>query len=386
MDGSPLPLRRRARSPGRTHLVTGATGFLGGAWVLELLQQTRDPVCAVVRPGTQGAEARFRAAITHAAAAYGTPLPPGALDRCTVVAGDLLQPGCGIDPADTGPVAQVWHCAASLRYENRYADEIRATNVDGTRHVLQLAERLGADTFNYTSTAYVAGRKTGTIAEEPANVGATNNAYETSKIDAEALVSAADTMRVRIFRPSVVVGHARTLAATTFTGFYGFLRQLVQFRGMVDRTQHGLLARTPLRIRLDPDARINLVPIDAVAREAVHIGLAEDATGIFHLTTRSAPTVGTCVRTMFEILALHPPLFVDDADSFEWLDARFDERLDFYGSYIRGDKVFERVRTDRTLGDAVRSEVTYGVPRIRAMARWYLRVLEQERRALPAAR
>lgn len=386
MDGSPTFPPSPARSGRSIHLVTGGTGFIGGALVLELLQRTDDPVAVLVRPGDEGAPARLRASLAHAARAYELQLEPGALDRCHAIPGDLRQPGCGVDPDGVGAVGQVWHCAASLRYENRYVDEIRATNVEGTRGVLSLAEAVGAHTLNYVSTAYVAGRRTGRIGERPAGELETNNAYESSKVDAERLVSAAVRPRVRIFRPSVVVGHRRTLAATTFTGFYGFLRQLVQFQGMVDRTQHGLLTRSPLRIRLDPDAPINLVPIDTVAREAVTIGLSDDATGFYHLTSRDAPTVGLCVRTFFSLLGLHEPLFVDRPDAFEWLDARFDERLDFYGSYIRGFKTFERDRTDAALGGALRPERPYDAQAIEAMGRWYLAVLANERRELPVAR
>ncbi|MEQ1500957.1 MAG: SDR family oxidoreductase [Myxococcota bacterium] len=377
-------LKRWSARP--THLVSGATGFVGGALVLELLRRTDDPICAVVRATGRTARQRFHDALAHASQVYGVALDPGDLDRCRVVTGDLLRPGCGIDPDDVGPVGQVWHCAASLRYENRYLEEIRATNVDGTRHVLALAERLGAEAFNYVSTAYVAGRRTGAIPEQAVEDLATNNGYEQSKIEAERLVSAAPGMRVRIFRPSVVVGHSETLAATTFSGFYGFLRQLVQFKGMVDRTQQGLLARTPLRIRLDADARINLVPVDAVAEEAVRIGLADEATGIFHLTSARPPTVGLAVRTLFSIVDLHEPRFVDTPEAFEWLDARFDERLDFYGSYIRGDKQFERARTDAALGGIAGPEVTYDGERLASMGRWYLELLSQERRRLPVAR
>ncbi|WP_437900207.1 SDR family oxidoreductase [Sorangium sp. So ce124] len=49
------------------HLVTGATGFIGGALVLELLRRTDDDIVAMVRPGDTGAVERFRQSIHHAA-------------------------------------------------------------------------------------------------------------------------------------------------------------------------------------------------------------------------------------------------------------------------------------------------------------------------------
>ncbi len=372
-----------------THLVTGATGFVGAAIVLELLAQTSDRVVVLVRPGAPGgksAETRFAEALTNAAEAYASTVDiPAALARCRVVAGDVAAEGCGVTSANIGPVAQVWHCAASLRYEDRYADEIRATNVDGTRRVLELAAELGAESFNYVSTAYVAGRRTGIIREQPISEGEVNNHYERSKVDAEGIVGSAFGPRVRIFRPSIVVGHSRTLEATTFTGFYGFVRQLVQFRGMVNRMQAGLLERKPLRLRIDPEARINLVPIDVVAREAVTIARSAESEGVYHLTNSSPPGIGMAANAVFDMLGLPRPIFVRDAAELEWLDARFDERLDFYRSYITADRRFDRSRTDAALGGERSDDTVYDASRIQALGRWYLARLERERRNLPVA-
>lgn len=367
------------------HLITGSTGFIGGALVLELLRQTRDAIVVIVRPGDTSAADRFHGSIGHAIAIYQSDIDMAEVwDRCRVVAGDVTAPDCGLRE-ELGRVTQVWHSAASLRYENRHCDEIRATNVEGTRHALALAERAGAEAFNYVSTAYVAGRATGVIHERPVADVCTNNHYERSKVDAERLVAGASSLRARVLRPSIVVGHSRTLAATSFSGFYGFVRNLVQFRGMVERAQAGLLARTPLSIRLDAGAPINLVPVDQVARQAVRIGLS-DAAGVFHLTHASPPTVGDVVRTIFEVLGLHPPEFVDSAEALDWLGARFDQRLDFYGSYLIGDKRFDRGRSDAVLGSEREAEVVHDRAAIAALARWYLTHLDAQRANLPVAR
>jgi nucleoside-diphosphate-sugar epimerase len=386
VHGSPLFIV--PPSAGRVHLVTGATGFVGGALVLELLERTGDQVVGVVRPGRGDVRARLFEGLLHAARAYNSPLDPAEIaDRCRAVEGDVLAEGCGLDLERVGPVDQVWHSAASLRYESRYREEIEATNVGGTRNVLTAAERLGVCAFNYVSTAYVSGRREGWIKEAPAGDTHTHNHYERSKVEAERLVSAARGMIVRILRPSVVVGHSRTLAATAFSGFYGFVRQLVQFRGMVDRTQKGLLANQPMRVRLDTDATIDLVAIDAVAREAVAIGSSDTTAGVYHLTHRDPPTLGLVVRTLFAMCGLHQPQFVSSPDELTWLDKQFDERLDFYGAYMRGDRRFERRRTEAALPHAKAARhVVYDAAEIDRLGRWYLERLEQERSRLPAAR
>ena len=225
------------------------------------------------------------------------------------------------------------------------------------------------------------------IKEAPAGDADTHNHYERSKVEAERLVAGGRRMAIRILRPSVVVGHSRTLAATAFSGFYGFVRQLVQFRGMVDRTQRGLLANKPMHVRLDTDATIDLVPVDAVAREAVTIGLSDTAAGVYHLTHRDPPTLGLVVRTLFAMCGLHEPQFVSSPDELTWLDKQFDERLDFYGAYMRGDRRFERRRTEAALPHAKATRhVVYDAAEIDRLGRWYLERLEQERSRMPAAR
>src|SRR6476661_595115 len=120
----------------QAHFVTGATGFLGAMLDLELLRRTDDDIVALVRPGDVGAVERFRQSIHHAARLYEATDVLAELGRCRVVAGDVVERDCGIREPIGVRISQVWHAAASLQYENRHVDNIRATNVEGTRRVL----------------------------------------------------------------------------------------------------------------------------------------------------------------------------------------------------------------------------------------------------------
>jgi thioester reductase-like protein len=55
---------------GETHLITGGTGFVGSAVILELLRQTDADVVAVVRPAAGAPRQRLVEALGHAAAMY----------------------------------------------------------------------------------------------------------------------------------------------------------------------------------------------------------------------------------------------------------------------------------------------------------------------------
>lgn len=351
------------------YIVTGGTGFLGAALVFELLDKTSGDIAVIVRAsGDRAPAARFRDALVLALDSYhyDRRLLIEAERRCRVLEGDVTRPACGVD--EVFEVEQFFHCAASLNYENRYRAEIERTNVEGTRNALALAERLSARTFNYVSTAYVAGKNPGVIREELHREVDSNNIYEQSKREAERLVAAA-SMPTRILRPSIVIGHSRTRAATAFSGFYGFVRGLVQFKKIVTRAQSHLLDTTRLRMRVDPELGINLIPVDSVVRQAVQIA-AGSTTGIFHLTHPRPPKVGDVIRTIFREAGLNEPEFTVDREGLSWLDQQLDKRLDFYGSYIVGDKHFDRTRTDGVIGAT--DELTCDDATISSYCQWYL--------------
>ena len=367
------------------HVVTGGTGFVGGALVFELLDKTTSDIAVIVRPsGSRPPKERFRETLVQALDAYhyDRRLLDEAEARCQILSGDVTKPACAVDELDF-EVEQFWHCAASLNYENRHRAEIESTNIEGTRNALALAERLHARTFNYVSTAYVAGKNLGLIREELHPEVNTNNIYEQSKRQAEDLVARATSMNTRILRPSIVIGHSRTRAATAFSGFYGFVRGLFQFKSIVGRAQSGLLDRTRLRMRVDPDLGINLIPIDSVVRQAVSIALSGAQSGIFHLTHPCPPKVGDVIRTIFREVGLNEPEYVADRDGMTWLDQQLDKRLDFYGSYVVGDKHFDRTRTDRVVGDA--GELACDEATISSYCRWYLEKMTAGR-SIPAFR
>lgn len=371
------------------HLVTGGTGFVGSALILELLQHTDVQIVALVRGDNP--QTRLRSTLQAAAEAYKSPaeLLTRFDQRCHAVSGDVALANCGVEALPPFRYDQVWHSAASLKFEDRYAEEIFAINLQGTRHVLELAHAIGARHFNYISTAYVAGRHQGRILEAPIQGEPSQNMYEKSKLEAERLVEADRRFGKRIFRPSIVIGHSGNLAATNFTGMYGLLRKLFGFRGVMERAQADLLTQKSLAIKAEAEVSLNYVPIDCVVSSAVRIHAdsspSEGETQYYHLTNPVPPTVGDAISLMFTELGMQAPTFVDSTEGLEWLDEKFNTRIDFYRTYLAGEKHFDRTNTSRFVEPHTDP---YEMPEetLRAHYQWYIRRLEAERQDLPSSR
>lgn len=365
----------------RRHLVTGATGFIGGALTLELLARTDDEIhCLVRAPKDSTAGARIRETLFNAAAQYGTPELGVEIERrCHALEGDVTQTLGGIRDVTGLRFDEVWHSAASLRHVRSAAAEIERTNVEGTRHVLGLARRTRAEVFNYMSTAYVAGRRTGVIPEEPSPPGGhTNNLYEASKVSAEALVLGEAEMHTRILRPSIVIGHSQTKVTFSTFGLYGALMHFIQFRDRVRSRLGAYLSHYRAQIFGDPDTPINFIPVDYVARNAAAISRSSSDEHIFHLCNGDPLTIRELMTVGFAFLGMREPELVPSKASFSSLDRALDGGLDFYASYFRFPKVFDRGHTDAACGIEASNYPLHG-ERLTSFLDWFVVDRQQTR-------
>lgn len=363
--------------------VTGAAGFIGAALVLELLDRTSAEVFCLVR-GKEGEEPaeRLSQILGWTATLYDRPdLVPLIAERCHAVPFDLGDSAEAMRrrlPAESG---EFWHVAASLKFKDEDRDEIVDQNVEGTRRVLGLAADTSASMFNYVSTAYVSGTRSGRILEEvEGDTSVARNPYEESKIRAETLVHEYDRLPTRILRPSVVIGHSQTHAALSGAGLYGVIRGVRRLKTEIAPVYGSLLAHRPLRVRAAAAAPINLVPVDTVVRNAVGISLAKPKADVFHLVNAKPPRVDVAAVGIFEVLGMTRPRWVEDSSEFSSIDEKFDEepRTQFFRSYLSTTRVFDLTNTDAALGEDA-SVAPLDEDEVTRYVRWYVEFLDHLR-------
>ncbi len=160
------------------------------------------------------------------------------------IAIDIRAPQLGLSDAAYATLADeitgIVHCAA-ITDMNGVAEGLHETNIDGVRHMIDLARAANAP-LHYVSTAYCS--KTYGPKHPVAS------AYVASKRAAEALVRESD-LDWTIIRPSIVVGHSETGHIASFQGFHLFITSILK-------------GRLPF-IPLEQSARCDFVPADYVA-------------------------------------------------------------------------------------------------------------------------
>src|SRR6201993_4577344 len=243
------------------YVVTGGTGFIGRRVVSRLLETRPDAqVWVLVRRQSLG---RFERLATE----WGEGAKPlvGELPELSLTDETL---------AELGQVDHVVHCAAIYDITADEPEQ-RATNVEGTRAVIELARRLDA-TLHHVSSIAVAGEVAGDYTKDDFDVGQQlPTAYHRTKFEAEALVRSAPGLRHRIYRPAVVVGDSRTGEMDKVDGPYYFFGVLAKLAVLPKFTP----------ILLPDTGRTNIVPVDYVVDALVALIHAEGPDGrTFHLT------------------------------------------------------------------------------------------------------
>jgi thioester reductase-like protein len=249
-----------------TYLLTGATGLIG-RHIVKLLaaRPDADEIILLVRD-------RSRARLAEQIRGL-----PGH-DRIRLLIGDIAEDHLGLSEADraslTGRIDHLIHAAALYDLAADNATSVEA-NVDGTRHVLELAADLHVGRLHHISSVAVAGDYRGKFAEDMFDAGQRLvTPYHRTKFAAEEMIREQHAVPWRIYRPAVVVGHSVTGEMDKIDGPYYFFPAIARLAGF------------PALPVVFPDiGSTNIVPVDFVAAALVHIAHLDDLDGqVFHLT------------------------------------------------------------------------------------------------------
>src|SRR3954451_6806688 len=283
------------------YLVTGGTGFIGRHLIERLLDREGD-IHVLVRAGsTDKLDKLVDRWATERAAQNGTAVR----GRIKAVVGDLNEPRMGVAEEDLaalkGNVDHFFHLAAV--YDMTADDETNVrSNVDGTRHAVDLANAIEAGVFHHTSSIAAAGLYKGLFREDYFDEGQKlPSAYHRTKFESERIARTQTTVPWRVYRPAIVVGNSKTGEMDKIDGPYYFFKAIQKLR-------HWLPEWVPL---VGPEfGYTNVVPVDFVAKAMDHIAHQPDLDGqAFHLTNPRSQRAGE-VMNEFAKAANAPQLAV----------------------------------------------------------------------------
>jgi NAD(P)-dependent dehydrogenase (short-subunit alcohol dehydrogenase family) len=271
------------------YFVTGATGFIGRNLV-ELLLEREGTVYVLVREGSKGRleELRNRWGVDS--------------DRVVGIVGDLSQPRLGVSDSDverlTGEVDHLFHLAAIYDMKAD-AESQQVANVEGTRHMVQLAEAVNAGRVHMTSSIAAAGLYRGTWREDMFDEAqeVDNHPYFQTKHESERVVREECERPWRVYRPGIVVGHSETGEMDKVDGPYYFFKLIRRIRQIVPQwmPMPGVEGR-----------EINVVPVDFVVKAMDHIAHLDGLDGrAFSLTDPNPLSAGELIDVFAR--AAHAP-------------------------------------------------------------------------------
>ncbi|MCU0238095.1 MAG: SDR family oxidoreductase [Pyrinomonadaceae bacterium] len=248
-----------------TIFITGFPGFIAGKLVKRLANSWTE-FLLLVQP--QFVEKAMKD-VEKIAQETNTPL-----GNFCIVQGDITEDALGMSQEDLHfaqeNVTSIFHLAAI--YDLAVKKEIAyKVNVDGTKNVNAFAKSLTKlKRYNYVSTCYVAGKRTGKILEtELEHDKGFHNFYEETKYFAEVEVEKLKgELPITIYRPAVVVGDSKTGETAKYDGVYYVINYLKTFPSLLRLVNTG-----------NKVGSINLVPVDYVVEGLYQLSKDERAIG-----------------------------------------------------------------------------------------------------------
>ena len=329
-------------------LLTGATGLVGGEVLRALLAFGVREVWTLVRPEEQSTPARR---IMVRMQRSGARLD-GAAGFVHAVAGDMRSAGVGLSANDAEDIRRaidfVIHCGAETSFI-RDAD-CEDTNITGMRNLIDFVRRCERDPMIvYVSTAANSGAVMHACLGEDDGCRPDNdhhNEYTRSK-------AVAERMLLRSGLPALVVRPSIVLSA-----------------GLPDREfARAILWFVPVlqsfaAVPVDPSSRLDIVPVDFVARSIVALMAARNRRwGCYHLSAgpRGATTCEAFSRYLDGFFRREDPLRLVPPDQWDrhlqrrYVRTRGQRKLlgsfRYYLPFLNMDIVYDNARLRGEIGD-----------------------------------
>jgi thioester reductase-like protein len=332
-------------------LLTGATGLVGQYLLRDLLLEGTAVAVLIRSQEQERAEDRLEQLMRHWETELYRQLP-----RPVCLEGDLTRADLGLSSEARRWVgkhcATVFHNAASLSFVGK--DRSRdpwLSNVTGTANILELCRQTGIHQLHYMSTAYVCGKRPGTIFEaELEHTAGFRNDYEHSKFEAERLLRSATFLNsLTVYRPATIVGDSRTGYTTTYHGLYSYFQFVWILRQYANLQADGRWC-VPVRLNVTGDEGRNLIPVDWVSAVTTHLVLNSKTHGqTYHLTPPEPVTARAIEEAMGSHFGYYGTAFVGPdglaRGDLNEVERRFYEYVDRYTPYWAKEPVFDCTNT-----------------------------------------
>ena len=323
-----------------TVLVTGGSGIVGRSLISRLLNRGETVIGLCRNPKEK--------------------------DRASLrwVAGDVSKERLGLEKELWERISSetdtIFHLAARTDFKGKSLEEYSAVNIEGVRHIKQLALKSNA-WLHHVSTAFVCGDWTGEFGEHQVQQDKRfHNFYEESKALGEAVLREEPTPDYTIYRPSIILERNPTAASTSVFGPLVFLDGV--FRICLGSVKRNLEMAT-IRVAGNGDARLPFVFDDEVAAVLADLSLNHaEHKKTYHLVPRDSLKNTILEQVFNQAFSRKAVVWVaDDVLAEEELTTSeriLAKKTRMYRPYLNLDTVFLRRNLEDALGDDVLPPIT----------------------------
>ncbi len=257
-------------------------------------------------------------------------------------------------------VDTIFHLAARTDFKGKNLQDYSAVNIDGVRHVKELALNANA-WLHHVSTAFVCGEWEGEFCEDQSQSGQRfHNFYEESKALGEIALREDPAPNYTIYRPSIILERIPIAASTSVFGPLVFLDGVFRLcLGSVKRN----LELTTIRVAGNAKAHLPFVFDDEVATVLVNLAQNHAVHGkTYHLVPETSLS-NTILEQVFNQAFSRKAVVWVAADALAKEELTIAEKIlskktKMYTAYLNLNTVFLRENLETALGGEVLPAVT----------------------------